>query len=110
MREKKRAQRMQSAVNLKTKQRKNVELRVGDWCYPRGLAVGPDYFLVGLSFMGPKKRRKEADHFYVATIKDMKIVDMRKITRSFCSGAMGQIFEIRLLDELDKAHNGLKGS
>jgi hypothetical protein len=71
--------------------------------YPRGLAVGKDYMVIGHSCWGTPLERKDDRAGYITIInkKSLEIVDTIRLPR------VNQIFSIRLMSELDQAHNGI---
>lgn len=90
-------------VRFDLKQRRvvgSVECKKKNTGFPRGLAKSKDRFLVGLSYrVGRNYRNKRADTYVLTLDVDLKILEARRIPE------VSQIFEIRLLDEADYAHN-----
>ena len=67
----------------------------------RGLAIGNDKLLVGLSkWLQRDKRQSKHTGYILYYDRDYNLIDDLFLNE-------GQVFEIRLLDEIDHAHNGI---
>jgi hypothetical protein len=71
--------------------------------YPRGFAVGSDFFVIGQSCWGTPQERKDDRAGYV-TIVDQETLEIRDVIRL---PQVNQVFCLRLISELDWAHNGI---
>jgi hypothetical protein len=70
--------------------------------YSRGLARCNGFFLMGASRHCGREQRKEIfDSWIIKMDDDFKSID------SICIPKANQIYEVRALDEVDKAHNGI---
>lgn len=70
--------------------------------YLRGLAVTDKAFFIGVSGTNPRTQRGEGDTRILAVNRQFEVVDTLVLPDT------GQILEIRVIGELDFAHNGLR--
>lgn len=91
---------------LKTNTRigfKHIKALGSEKWYTRGLGVGPDYMVLGLSAHQDIRERRLASQDGGAVVLDPELNIMHEIA----VGGRGQILDLRLIDDLDMAHNGI---
>ena len=71
--------------------------------FTRGICRGDGFFLVGLSIGVRRAKRRDKNDCFVVKVsdKDFSIMESYKIPKA------GGITEVRMISELDKAHNGV---
>ncbi|KKM88873.1 hypothetical protein LCGC14_1254380 [marine sediment metagenome] len=88
------------ALNIHTKEQKFVD--IGMWI--RGLAVTDDHIIVGGSIIGKndEERQKGDAKIYLLDRDTLKVLDIKLFKD------VGAVYEIRIVNEHDYAHNGIK--
>lgn len=87
-------------VSLEARFIGNDYLRLNN-CFPRGLAADEDHYYTGFSRSYRKGEQRTTDGGYVVINEDFRIVDVVKDSAIDC------IHDLRLIDPIDRAHNGV---
>lgn len=94
-----------AAINKKTHEKRIVlSTKHYDGYAPRGLAISDELILVGLTKLASRMKRRRPDHkgFIVCFDRNTK-----EEIGSIEIDSIGQLYEIRFLDRVDYAHNGI---